>query len=108
MFIVGASILGTGIWLIATEHSREMTCKATGLLPGASAPCQAIGWAYFLGFVVAAAGLIVVLFTGLMKRHEHRQYAHPERPTEMALRMGTDATERSSPRRRRRAVPTEG
>jgi hypothetical protein len=87
VFCIGAAIFGTGVWLIATEHSREAACKAaTGVLPGISSSCQAIGWNYFAGFVAAAVGLIVVLFTGLMKQHELRYRGHPDRPTEFSLR----------------------
>jgi hypothetical protein len=109
VFCIGAAIFGTGVWLIATEHSREAACKAaTGLLPGVSATCQAIGWDYFAGFVAAAVGLIVVLFTGLMRRHELRYRGHPDKPTEFSLRkIGLrrpgDAVAQDAPRPRTRA-----
>jgi hypothetical protein len=88
VFFIGVAILGTGIWLIATDHARDMSCKAsTNVLQNISATCQAIGWDYFLGFVAAAAGVIVILFCGLIKRHEPRGHLQGDRPTEYSLRM---------------------
>jgi hypothetical protein len=88
VFLVGLMILAAGIWLIATEHSRQAACKATsGLLSVVSQSCQAIGWDYFGGFVAASLGVIVLLFTALMKHHELRYRGHPEKPTEFSFRL---------------------
>lgn len=100
VFGIGAAILGTGVWLIATEHARDAMCKAsTGLFQGTSAACQSIGWDYFLGFVAAAVGVIVMLFTGLMKRHEARGHVHGDRVTDYSLRMHPSPNPRRIPSR---------
>jgi hypothetical protein len=92
--LIGLMILAAGIWLIATEHSREAACKAaTGLLPGISTSCQAIGWNYFGGFVAASLGVIVLLFGALMKHHELRYRGHADKPTEFSFRLRGKDTE---------------
>lgn len=101
VFALGAVILGTGVWLISHEHARDMACKAsTNVLQPASSACQAIAWDYFAGVVVTAIGVIVLLFTVLMRRHELRYRGHRDRPTEISLRMGPEASRRDAAPRR--------
>lgn len=88
-FVIGLGILATGVWLIATEHSRTAACTAlSGPFSSASTSCQTVGWMYFGGFVVAGIGLMVLLFATLLKRHElpYRRHRH-EPATELSLRM---------------------
>ncbi len=85
--LVGLAILGTGIWMIATEHTRNSACNSSiGALPGFSNSCQSVAWVYFGGFVATGLGVIVLLFAGLMKRHELRSRHRTDRPTEFSLR----------------------
>jgi hypothetical protein len=94
VFFFGLASIATGLWFIASEHSRTASCNASGgSLPGASPACQTIGWMYFAGFVIAGLGVMVLIFASLMKRHElryHRQQhaAH----SEIAIRMGAEAS----------------
>jgi hypothetical protein len=90
VFLLGLAVFGTGIWLLATEHSKTGGCtNAGGTLSGLSSSCQAIGWAYFAGFVVAGVGLVVLLFTRLMRRHERRYHPRPAGPPELSMHRGT-------------------
>lgn len=95
VLFIGLAILATGIWMIATEHSRTAACNASfgtlGSLPGFSNSCQSVAWVYFGGFVATGLGLLVLLFAGLVKRHELRYRRPADKPTEFSLRdVGAD------------------
>lgn len=95
VLLVGLTTFGAGIWLIATEHTRANACKGTtiSITTGASSTaCQNVGWAYFAGFVVIGAGLLIFIAVLLMGRHEPRHRRHPERPTESSFRIGVART----------------
>jgi len=104
VFLIGLATLGTGIWLIASENSRNSLCNASSThLLGISSSCQDVAWTYFAGFVIAGIGLVVLMFTRLMKRHELRYHARRESPTELSLRGVADPRETSI--RKRRSKP---
>jgi hypothetical protein len=87
--LAGLAVLAAGVWLVATEHGRAASCHATsGMVFGISNSCQSVGWVYFAGFAAACFGIILVGFSGLMRRHELRIRRHHDRPTEFSLRMG--------------------
>lgn len=88
VFVLALATVATGVWLIATEHSRTAACNAaTGQFPGLSPSCEQIGWMYFAGFVAVGFGLVAVLFTGLMSHHDRRSRARHDAPTELSLRL---------------------
>jgi hypothetical protein len=98
VFVIGLAALGTGLWLVASERTQNAACNANSShLLGVSSSCQNVAWAYFLGFVVAGLGLIVLLFTRLMKRHELRYRGRRSSPTDLSLRLG-DSQDAHSPR----------
>jgi len=69
--LFGLTIMGVGIYFIVFEHSKNNACNASGgkfAGLGMSAQCQHVVYAYFGGFVLLAAGALVVLF-GLLATH---------------------------------------
>ena len=100
MFLLGLGFVATGLWFIASEHTRTASCKAPStVLPGASTACQTVGWMYFAGFAIAGIGVMVLLFSSLMRRHQLR-YRRQQRAasTEIEIRMrasGSAPTRRS-------------
>jgi hypothetical protein len=69
--LFGLVTMGVGLYFIAFEHSKDNACNAgqgkfAGL--GMSAACQHVVYAYFGGFVLLAAGSLVVVFGLLATR----------------------------------------
>ena len=63
--MIGLATIGFGLYFVITEQSQNNVCNATegkfvGL--GMSASCQHVVYAYFGGFILLAAGVIVVVF----------------------------------------------
>jgi hypothetical protein len=86
--VVGLAMLGGGAWLIATEHSRTMTCTAaTNLVSGVANSCQDAAWLYLAGVVAIGFGLIVILFASLMRRHETRSQQQGRLPSDYTLQL---------------------
>lgn len=84
-FVLGLAILGTGIWLIVTEHAKNTVCNTgNSQLPGITNSCQSIVWSYYLGFVLIGAGVVLLGFGLLMKAHERRRKPGPIKPPELA------------------------
>jgi hypothetical protein len=81
-------MLGGGIWLIATEHSRTMSCTAaTDLVSDVSSSCQNAAWIYLGGFVVIGFGLIVLVSASLMRRRESRIQQQQHLPSDYVLQL---------------------
>jgi hypothetical protein len=86
--LVGLALLGGGVWLIMTEHSRTTGCTArTDLVSGVSNSCQSAAWIYFAGFVVVGFGLIVLLLASLMRRRETRLRRQDRLPSDYMLQL---------------------
>lgn len=69
--LFGLATMGVGVYFIVFEHSKDNACNATegkfiGL--GMSASCQHVVYAYFGGFILLAAGVLVVVFGLLATR----------------------------------------
>jgi hypothetical protein len=68
---LGLVAMGVGVYFVVTEQSQNAACnayegKALGF--GMSAQCQHVVYAYFGGFVLLAAGAMVVIFGLLSTR----------------------------------------
>jgi len=78
--IIGFGLTGFGIWLIASEQSKNSACNAiqskvngtSGI--GISSSCLNIAWTYFGGFAILAVGVltVVVTFTMMKKLRKSR------------------------------------
>jgi hypothetical protein len=69
--LFGLATMGVGLYFVFAEQSTNTACNATegkfvGL--GMSATCQHVVYAYFGGFVLLAAGVVVVVFGLLATR----------------------------------------
>jgi hypothetical protein len=69
--LIGLATMGAGVYFVAIEHSKNNACNASegkliGL--GMSAQCQHVVYAYFGGFVLLAAGVLIVVFGLLATR----------------------------------------
>jgi hypothetical protein len=69
--LLGLAVMAVGIYFVLSEQTQNDACNAiegkfVGL--GMSAQCQHVVYAYFGGFVLLAAGLLVVIFGLLATR----------------------------------------
>ncbi len=88
VWIAGLAFIGVGIWFIATEHTRTAACDATsgGALPHASNACQTVAWMYFLGFVLAGVGVLLLMSSTFVRRRD-RRYARTDPRSDVSIRM---------------------
>jgi hypothetical protein len=90
VFLLGLATLATGIWLIVREHATDAVCNTPqpiGSTLGTPPSCQNVAFVYFAGFVVAGAGVIVLLITWVMRRHELRYRGPSDARTDVTLRL---------------------
>jgi drug/metabolite transporter (DMT)-like permease len=69
--VLGLIAMGAGVYFVVSEHSKQNVCNATegkyvGF--GMSPQCQHVVYAYFGGFILLAAGALVVVFGLLATR----------------------------------------
>jgi|SRR5271170_3633522 len=82
--LIGLATMGVGLYFIISEQSKNNACNATegkfvGL--GMSAECQHVVYAYFGGFVLLAAGTIVVVFGLLATRKAAKRRLKQGKPS---------------------------
>jgi hypothetical protein len=82
--LFGLAVMGVGIYFVVTQQSKNNACNATegkfvGL--GMSAQCQHVVYAYFGGFVLIAAGALVVLFGLLASRRSKTKRTANKNPS---------------------------
>ena len=80
--LIGLATMGVGVYFVAFEHSRDNACNASegkliGL--GMSAQCQHVVYAYFGGFVLLAAGVLIVVFGLLATRKAAKRRLTPSK-----------------------------
>jgi hypothetical protein len=73
--LIGLVTMGAGVYFVFEEHSKVNVCNATegkyvGF--GMSAACQHVVYAYFGGFILLAAGALVVVFGLLATRRSKK------------------------------------
>ncbi|MGD0851963.1 MAG: hypothetical protein ABSA07_01230 [Acidimicrobiales bacterium] len=84
--LLGVVAMGAGLYFVISEQSKNNACnvaegKFVGL--GMSAECQHVVYAYFGGFVLLAAGALVVLF-GLLATRKAAKKRLSARKTSLA------------------------
>jgi hypothetical protein len=77
--MLGLVAMGAGVYFVVSEHSKQNVCNATAgkyVGFGMSPQCQHVVYAYFGGFILLAAGALVVVF-GLLatRRASNRRQA---------------------------------
>lgn len=82
--LFGLVIMGFGAYFVASEHSKQSVCntsvgKYVGF--GMSAGCQHVVYAYFGGFVLLAAGALVVVFGILATRKAAKNRIGSKKPS---------------------------
>ncbi|MGC1420321.1 MAG: hypothetical protein WA786_09440 [Acidimicrobiales bacterium] len=84
--IIGFGLTGFGIWLIASEQTKNTACNAaqanvngaSGI--GMSSSCLNVTWAYFGGFAILAVGVLTIVITfAMMKRLRKNRGGYKER-----------------------------
>ncbi len=82
--LFGLITMAVGVYFIAFEHSKQSACNATegkyvGF--GMSAQCQHVVYAYFGGFILLAAGVLVVVFGLLATRRAQHMRLSKRKPS---------------------------
>jgi hypothetical protein len=82
--LLGVVTMGVGLYFVISEQSKNDACNATagrfdGL--GMSAGCQHVIYAYFGGFVLMAAGALVVVFGLLATRKAAKKRVSARNPS---------------------------
>jgi hypothetical protein len=82
--LFGLATMGVGVYFVVSEHSKDNACnpsegKLVGL--GMSAQCQHVVYAYFGGFVLLAAGALVVVFGLLATRKAAKRRRSTRKPS---------------------------
>jgi hypothetical protein len=61
--LFGMLVMGVGLYFVIHEQAQNNACNAIeGKYVGMSASCQHVVYAYFGGFILLAAGAMVVIF----------------------------------------------
>ena len=84
--VFGLIAMFTGVYFIASEHSKQSVCNATEgkyIGFGMSPQCQHVVYAYFGGFILLAAGALVVVF-GLLATRRAAKYRHTAKNPSLA------------------------
>jgi hypothetical protein len=74
--LIGLVTMGAGVYFVVEEHSKVNVCNATEgkyIGFGMSAACQHVVYAYFGGFILLAAGALVVVFGLLSTRRAKKR-----------------------------------
>ena len=82
--VFGLAVMGVGIYFVVIEHGKNNVCNATeGRVVGfgMSAECQHVVYAYFGGFVLSAAGALVVIFGLLATRRASNRRLTSKNPS---------------------------
>src|SRR5580704_13672459 len=84
--LFGLATMGVGVYFIVVEHSKQNACNATEgkyIGFGMSAQCQHVVYAYFGGFILLAAGVLVVVF-GLLATRRASNNRHASKNPSLA------------------------
>jgi phage shock protein PspC (stress-responsive transcriptional regulator) len=87
VFLVGLGATTYGVWIIASDNSRNTACNAShptvgGLSSsiGMGSGCLNIVWVYFLGFALLAFGLLaMVVAMSMMRKLRKRRGKYVEK-----------------------------
>jgi hypothetical protein len=82
--LFGLVVMGVGLYFVVSEHSKNTICNQTeGKFVGfgVSAQCQHVVYAYFGGFILLAAGALVVLFGLLATRKASNNRLSKRKPS---------------------------
>jgi hypothetical protein len=87
-FLVGLASTSYGVWIIASDNSRNTACNATASTVGKTSTtlglgasgCLNIVWVYFLGFALLSFGLLLmVVAMTMMRKLQKRRGKYVER-----------------------------
>jgi hypothetical protein len=81
---LGLVAMGVGVYFVVSEQSQNNACNAyegKDLGFGMSAQCQHVVYAYFGGYVLLAAGAMVVIFGLLSTRKASNKRAAARNPS---------------------------
>ncbi len=84
--VLGLFAMGAGVYFVISEHSKQSVCNATEgkyIGFGMSPQCQHVVYAYFGGFILLAAGALVVVF-GLLATRRAAKNRHTTRNPSLA------------------------
>jgi hypothetical protein len=84
--VFGLIAMGAGVYFVASEHSKQSVCNATEgkyIGFGMSPQCQHVVYAYFGGFILLAAGALVVVF-GLLATRRASNNRHTSKNPSLA------------------------
>jgi hypothetical protein len=90
--LFGLVTMGVGVYFIFVEHSKVSVCNATeGKFVGfgVSPACQHVVYAYFGGFILLAAGVLVVVF-GLLATRKGKKRFSAKKPSLASQYQWTD------------------
>jgi hypothetical protein len=82
--LLGLVAMAAGAYFISFEHSKQSACNATEgkyIGFGMSAQCQHVVYAYFGGFILLAAGALVVVFGLLATRKSQKMRLSKRKPS---------------------------
>src|ERR1700689_5960162 len=84
--LFGLVTMGVGVYFIVFEHGKQSACNATEgkyIGFGMSPQCQHVVYAYFGGFILLAAGALVVVF-GLLATRRASNNRHASKNPSLA------------------------
>lgn len=82
--LFGLVTMAVGVYFIVYEHGKQNACNANAdkvVSFGMSAPCQHVIYAYFGGFILLAAGTLVVVFGLLATRKAQHMRLSKRKPS---------------------------
>jgi hypothetical protein len=84
--VFGLAAMGVGVYFVVSEHTKQGVCNNTEgkyIGFGMSPQCQHVVYAYFGGFILLAAGALVVVF-GLLATRRSAKNRHTAKNPSMA------------------------
>jgi hypothetical protein len=80
--LFGLATMAVGLYFVIREQGKNTACNALeGKFEGMSASCQHVVYAYFGGFVLLAAGAMVVIFGLLATRKANKNRLTDKNPS---------------------------
>lgn len=82
--VFGLAAMGVGVYFVVSEHTKQGVCNNTEgkyIGFGMSPQCQHVVYAYFGGFILLAAGVLVVVFGLLATRKAQHMRLSKRKPS---------------------------
>jgi len=98
--LFGLVTMGVGIYFVVVEHTKVSVCNSTAgkfVGFGVTTACQHVVYAYFGGFILLAAGALVVLFGLLATRKGAKKRYTSKKPSLASQYQWTDPKTGRSP-----------